>query len=80
MDLSASLLGKYITGSDGNNIIMDTIFPDIIIAGKGMIRFIWIAHHMTTTTLSIISGKGWHGMGLIRHYRVFARVRPADTG
>lgn len=35
MDLSASLLGKYITGSDGNNIIRDTIYPDIIIAGKG---------------------------------------------
>ncbi|MGB2165629.1 MAG: precorrin-2 dehydrogenase/sirohydrochlorin ferrochelatase family protein [Candidatus Puniceispirillales bacterium] len=35
MDLSASLLGKYITSSDGNNVIRDTIYPDIIIAGKG---------------------------------------------
>ncbi|MDA7634852.1 hypothetical protein N8755_02940 [Alphaproteobacteria bacterium] len=35
IDLSAALLGKYIIGSDGNNVIRDTIYPDIIIAGKG---------------------------------------------
>ena len=35
IDLSAALLGKYIIGSDGNNVIRDSIYPDIIIAGKG---------------------------------------------
>lgn len=35
IDLSTSILGKYIIGSDGNNVIHDTIHPDIIDAGKG---------------------------------------------